>query len=191
MEGPDQVAELVNRHGRMVFTTAWRIVGEAASAEDVLQTVFLKVLRLKDRERKAVREWGAWLRVLATRCALDQLRHRSGFNRDSGELLAQQPASQRQDPHRLLDEKQKAIRLRGLLCRLPKKDARVFALRFFEELTYDEIADALGLSINQVGVTLHRARKRLAAMIDGQQEPAGLFAAVRRVRNKEERHGVS
>ena len=71
-----RVEELVERHGRMVFATAYRILGVAEDAEDVLQDVFMKVLgNWRSRPNlDAVRDWGAWLRVAATRRAVDVLR---------------------------------------------------------------------------------------------------------------------
>jgi len=184
------VDDLVNRHGRMVFTTAWRILGESTSAEDVLQTVFLKVLHLKDRQHAEIREWGAWLRVLATRCALDELRSRRHHVLDSEELPDSFLASPDDDPHQLLHEKQNAARMRRLLRELPDKDARIFALRFFEELSYEEIAAALNLSVNQVGVSLHRSRKRLSVLLE-KREAAGAVGFFGRFWNKEKRHGLS
>src|SRR3954447_6381089 len=65
---------IVREHGPLVFGTAWRILGHAADAEDVVQDVFLQVHRLE--QVRPVRCWVALLRRLATCRALDRLRQR-------------------------------------------------------------------------------------------------------------------
>lgn len=174
----EQVAQLANEHGRTVFTAAYRILGNAEDAEDVLQEVFLKMLRTRQNraERGAVRDWGAYLRVAASRTAVDLLRRKRGRKRGDGEW-AHDPA---RDPERLEDvqvpdgrtprreaiERERARFLRQALGSLPKREARVFALRYFEEFSYERIGDHLGLSVNLVGVILHRARERLRRILE-------------------------
>ena len=67
----------------------------------------------------------------------------------------------------------KAERLRRALAGLPKRDAQVFALRYVEELTYEQIAAEMDLSVNQVGVILHRARRRLRDILKPVDGTAG------------------
>jgi len=56
---------------------------------------------------------------------------------------------------------EKMDRLRQAVAALPERDAQVFTMRYFEEFSYEAIATQMGLSINLVGVILHRARKTL------------------------------
>src|SRR5947209_8817636 len=65
---------IVREHGPVVFATAWRILGHAADAEDVVQEVFLQAHQMQQEE--AVRCWEALLRRLATCRSLDRLRQR-------------------------------------------------------------------------------------------------------------------
>src|SRR5271167_3071163 len=67
---------LVREHGPRVFGTAWRILGHAADAEDVVQEVFLQAHQLQ--AARPVRSWPAFLRRLAACRALDRLRQRRG-----------------------------------------------------------------------------------------------------------------
>ena len=75
----ERVAELVDRYGRMVFATAYRILGKADDAEDALQDAFLKLMGAWDRRlgSTTVQDWGAYLRVMATRSAINLLRAKS------------------------------------------------------------------------------------------------------------------
>lgn len=156
----DPVTGLVQEYGRMVFTCAHRILGEPSGAEDVLQNVFLKVLKLKPAKRESVTEWGAYLRVLTTREAIDQLR-RNARREDSLVFPDQSPGSPDDHPHHQLDRAEKSRRLRQMLKKISAKDARVFVLRYFEDMSYEDIARSLDMSVNKVGVVLHRVRARL------------------------------
>jgi len=120
MDASIDVAALSETHGRMVMTTAMRVLGEESAARDVLQTVFLEVLKLRPRKRAAVKEWGAWLRVAATRAALDALRKRKRFSdeepREDG--LVDGRGS---NPHRALEDREAAVRLRGFCAGYPTR----------------------------------------------------------------------
>ncbi|MDJ0840575.1 MAG: sigma-70 family RNA polymerase sigma factor [Acidobacteriota bacterium] len=191
MDAPETawVAGLAEEYGRMVLTTARRILGDPAGAEDAQQTVFLELLRMKPAQRQAVREWAALLRVMATRTALDQLRRRSRHPAESG--IPEQVTAPREDgPEFRLARKQRADRLRSMLRRLSPKDARIFALRYFEDLTYDQIAEVLQISESSVGVRLHRARKKLEVLaLAPEPKSKGILNAWPRLfRKKEESH---
>jgi len=162
----DFAAELAERHGRMIYTAAYRIVGDADDAEDVLQDVFLKLLRTESvlLRRDGVREWGAYLRVMAVRCAVDYLR-RNGKRSENAAELEQLVVPADDNPLRLAEQKQMAARLRQALKSLSEREAQIFALRYFEELSYEEIAAQLELNATHVGVALHRARQRLREIL--------------------------
>lgn len=162
-----RIAELAAEHGRMVFATAYRILGRAEDAEDALQDVFLKVLggwRVK-LDPDAVRDWGAFLRVAATRCAIDRLRRRKGEPAVIERIDTLEDRAQ-PDPRSQAARRQEAAMLRRALQQIPRRDAQIFALRYFEEQPYEAIADGMGLSVSSVGVALHRTRQRLRALIE-------------------------
>ena len=159
-----RVAELVAGHGQMVFATAYRILGNPDDAEDALQEVFLKLLggwTGRPRLDEGVRNWGAYLRVAAIRAAIDLLHRRRGRAATDLELAIDLPDDTAPDPRRVAIQREHASHLRRALRRLPRREAHIFALRYFEECSYEEIAKALGLSVRKVGVLLYRARGRL------------------------------
>ena len=147
-----ELDEMFREHYAMVFRTAYRITGNAADAEDVLQTVFLRIARRNDPS-EAIERPENYLRRSAVHAALDLVRaRRTGAQVD----LERLPASgSRPDEGDLRDL------LRRALSQLPERSAEVFTLRFFEGLTNPEIAKALNISSITVAVTLHRARKIL------------------------------
>ena len=68
-------AAIAREHGGMAFETAWRILGNASDTEDAVQDAFVDALRLH-RQKTAIGNWGALLRHLASRRALDRKHHR-------------------------------------------------------------------------------------------------------------------
>lgn len=158
-------------HGQMVFAAAYRVLGNADDAEDVLQTVFLKLLG--DRlEQVAVQEWGAYLRVAAVRQAVDLLRQRARRPVEPMETVENVAESNGASPREVIDSRRAAERLRAALAQLTERDARIFAMRFFEEISYEEIAAREKTGISQVGVSIHRSRKRLREILEPERTPA-------------------
>jgi len=150
---PNALDAMYREHHKMVFRTAYRITGNVADAEDVLQTVFLRMAR-RDDSADAVERPENYLRRAAVHAALDLVRAR----RSSAEVdLDHLPASRNSRP----DQGDLRELFRRALSELPARSAEIFTLRFFEGLTNPEIAQALGISSITVAVTLHRTRRIL------------------------------
>lgn len=151
-------------HGADVIRAAYRVTGSLSDAEDVLQTVFL---RLAGREEPLDVEAmgdaaGAYLRRAAVNAALDVVRgrkRRRALPLDSED--APEPADEGADPERRRSGRESGARLRAALSVLNPKAARVFTLRYFEGMGNKEIARLLSMSQTAVAVTLHRSRSRL------------------------------
>ena len=163
-----EVSELVDQHGEMVFATAYRILGNSADAEDTYQDVFMKVLRGWDRilGSGTVREWGAYLRVVTTRRAVDTLRRKHRRKHIGVEWIEQLEGPKGTNPRTIVMQNEMANIIRRALARLPKKESRVFCLKYFDGLSYAQIAGQVGISVDSVGVLLHRARKHLRDLLD-------------------------
>ena len=136
------------QHG-MVFRTAYRITGNAADAEDVLQIVFLRLLR-RQTEIEELDNDESYLRRAAINAALDVIRSRQAAR--TVELTADLP-------HDETPELRQA--LRRALSQLEPRPAEIFALRFLEGFTNPEIATMLGISRVSVAVIVHRTRQQL------------------------------
>lgn len=147
-------------HADRVYRAAYRVTGSAADAEDVLQTVFLRLSR-RAADDSLGADAGGYLHRAAVHAALDVLRsrHRSGWVPldASGELAAN--ASEDPERHHRNAELRRSLRL--ALSRLSPRAAEVFALRYFEGLGNAEIAALAGVSSGVVAVLLHRTRARL------------------------------
>lgn len=148
----DQLEQLFQAHHGMVFRTAYRITGNASDAEDVLQTVFLR-LAGRHASPPPLENSVSYMRRAAVNAALDVLRARRG--RDPEPLdpaLAEPP----QPDRNVLQDC-----LRRSIATLSAEAGEMFTLRFLEGYSYNEIAGILGVSRVRVGVTIHRARRRL------------------------------
>ena len=148
-------------HQGRVFRAAYRITGNAQDAEDVLQTVFLRLARREEGEL-APRNLPSYLYRAAINAGLDLLRARKQPERVSLEdALGSLPASPGFGPERLHEAAEIRHWLRRALTRLGPRAAEAFALRYLEGYDNREIARMLGTSRLTVAVTLHRARFRL------------------------------
>ena len=143
-------------HG-LVFRTAYRITGNAADAEDVLQTVFLRMLR-RDRSAGAVERQESYFRRAAVNVALDVVR----AGKDTKNVpLDDVPPDDLSPGRRPVDTREMRECLRRAMASLSPREAEIFALRFFEDQSNQEIARVLGISQIHVAVILHRTRTRL------------------------------
>lgn len=171
--------EVFRTHAHDVLRAAYRVTGSLSDAEDVLQTVFLRLTRHgARREGDAGSGSGsgsspppelepgpatvAYLRRAAVNAALDVVRGRK--RRPAVPLDAEagpEPADGGADPERQHSGREARELLRRAVAELNPKAARIFALRYFEGLGNREIARLLAMSQTAVAVTLHRTRARL------------------------------
>src|SRR6188474_405465 len=121
----------------MVFQAAFRVLGNAADAEDVAQEVFLEVVSREPAQK--VQNWGAYLRKLAVFRALDRRRRRTGEVSLEGDSL---PSASLSPPDEAV-RRELAESLRNLIANLPEREGAVFVLRYFERLTNPQIAEVL------------------------------------------------
>ena len=139
----------------MVAGISWRILSNAADVEDNVQETFAGAYRLQQAE--PIRHWRGLLRRLATLGALARRRRRrpdvslEGVTLMAGGGLPEEVAITRE-----LEE-----RLRDAVAGLPKREGAVFSLRYFEQLSLDEISESLAISYSAAGAALSRARGKL------------------------------
>jgi RNA polymerase sigma-70 factor (ECF subfamily) len=144
------------------FRAAFRITGNAMDAEDVVQTVFLRLLR--QSQPPTGEGAGGYVYRSAVNGALDLVRsrNRAGWvplETDGRPAVALADTAPEPDREAELSELRRALRL--ALARLAPRAAEIFALRYFEGLGNREIAELTGTSAGVVAVLLHRTRARL------------------------------
>jgi RNA polymerase sigma-70 factor, ECF subfamily len=152
---------LVERHSRPLYRSAFRITGNAADADDVVQEAFLRCYRaLATYDSRA--SFPTWLHRIAINCALDLIdsRKRRDGRIDAGEDLAQL-ASHDASPDRVLlgTEMQRAIA--AAMAGLTGNERTAFVLRHFEGMPLEEIGQILGTRLNATKNTVFRAVRKL------------------------------
>ena len=156
--------DLFQQHHHRIFRTANRLTGSAADAEDVLQTVFLRLARGQESPDIGTNPEAYFTRA-AINASLDLLRSRKRANavamddvENSAELAG---FGSRRNPETHQEDRELRELILGAVSRLGPTAAQMFALRYFEGFDNGEIARVMSTSALVVGVTLHRARARL------------------------------
>ncbi|MFN0164970.1 MAG: RNA polymerase sigma factor [Bryobacteraceae bacterium] len=144
-----------HQHATMVYRAAFRVTGNHQDAEDVLQTVFLRLLR----RTASMENPESYLRRAAVNSAIDLVRSRAA------QMVPLEEAAHRQTeflaPDRASSSAELRAWLRRAIARLHPTAAQMFVLRFFEDKENPEIARMLGTTPGSVAVTLHRTRERI------------------------------
>lgn len=152
---PPTFQDLYQQHSATVYRTALRVTGNTADAEDVLQTVFMRLLN-QDGIAAGLEE--NYLRRAATNASIDIIRKRQSHKEsdidDAPPLTA--PAS---------DALQKE-RVRRALAKLDPEDAQLFVLRNLDGYSYDELADMFRIERGTVASRLHRIRQDLLKFVN-------------------------
>ena len=164
-------ATIVTQHSPQLIRLAWRLLGNRADAEDIVQDAFLRLHRSLGSFRGDSRI-GTWLYRTVTRLAIDNLRRenikrklffmrRDNSAPDPVDLVA----SPNSDQEARLGAQQQVIMLRQSMNKLSPQQRTVLTLRHQEELPLKEIAEILNLSEGTVKVHLHRAVKSLRSAL--------------------------
>jgi RNA polymerase sigma-70 factor (ECF subfamily) len=164
--------QIFEAHHSVVFGAAYRVTGSAQDAEDVLQTIFLRLLR----RRKTIDlspSPKSYLYRAGVNAALDLLRTRTrSRSLPLDDLDASLEESSLLNPDRRQEDRELRKQLRQAILCLSERSAEIFCLRFLEGFGNREIANMLGMSQTAVGVALHRARnqvkKELGSLVGGQ-----------------------
>ncbi len=150
-------AELYECHYASVYRTALRVTGNPADAEDVLQTVFLRILNQADPPEAAQRP-EAYFRRAAANAAIDLLRRRVSHAEIQLDDTHQPEAK---ESTTILKEQ-----LRRALATLEPDDAILFLLRYVEGLSNGELAEMFGQEKGSIAVRLHRIRQALQTAME-------------------------
>ena len=154
----------------LVFRLCRRILPTKEDAEDATAEIFLKAQIHLD-QYDAGRPFRTWLyRVAANHC-WDELRKRRGrMETDTVEPAGEAVESDAPDPQEKLLADETSQGIRASVAKLGDRDRLVVTLRYFAELSYQEIAEVLGVTSTSVGVSLLRARRKLRRPLTAARE---------------------
>lgn len=163
---------LVTNYQDMVYNTALGIVQNSEDAEDVAQEVFIQVYRSIDQFKGDAR-LSTWIYRITTTKALDHIRSRRRKKRFAfitslfgpNDELVHEPVDF-QHPGVALDRKEQAALLFRMIEQLPENQKVAFTLHKTEDLSYQEIAEVMKLSVSAVESLLFRARQNLRKLLE-------------------------
>jgi RNA polymerase sigma-70 factor (ECF subfamily) len=141
-----------------LYRFALKITGDRHDAEDIVQDVMEKVWKNSAESDHNMINWEAWCMTLTKNQSLDKTR---SLSKRRTLPLAENEAFESTSPSliREIEMQDLTTRVKQMMQVLPEKQRLVMHLRDVEELSYEEITQALGLSLDQVKVNLFRARK--------------------------------
>lgn len=163
----------MKRYGNRIINYIYRIIGDRARAEDLLQDTFIRVYRNIHRFDQS-RKFSTWLYTIATNLAKNELRNTGRsplfyfqdffFRKDDQQMFEAADSAGRPDDN--LYRKQLGELVAKAVEKLPERHKLIFTLRETEGKSYAEIAEILGCNIGTVKSRLNRARARFAQIIE-------------------------
>ena len=153
----------MRRYQRRVYAVAYRITRRHDIADDVAQETFIRAYRAIGRFELG-RPFGPWVVRIAANLAINQRRSPRAREQELPEGYAEAPTRDPGPLGQMLDREACAV-LDQAVARLPEEQRAVFVLRVSENLSYQEIAEALGLAPGTVMSRLSRAREKVRAAI--------------------------
>jgi RNA polymerase sigma-W factor len=172
----DAFTVLVEKYKDPVYNVAYRMLGNASEAEDVAQEAFVRAYT-QLRTYKDTHRFSTWLLSIASHLAIDQLRRRRFLalpldNVPFLEWIADLGAG----PEQAAVQSETSDEMQRLLQQLPPKYRAVLVLRYWHDLSYEEIANVLHLTPALVKARLHRARELVARRMRAEGVDLGLGA---------------
>ncbi len=162
MGDDDAFTRLVEAYQAPVYNLCYRMLGDGAEAEDAAQEAFIKAyqgLRSYDPNRS----FTTWLLSIASHHCIDRLRRKRILTLSLEDLLpSQEKPDSKLSPEALVARSETEESIRVLLHQLGDKDRAAIILRYWYEMTYEEISQTLSLSVSAVKSRLHRARREVA-----------------------------
>jgi RNA polymerase sigma-70 factor (ECF subfamily) len=144
---------LYDRYGRPVYSLVLRISQQPASAEEIVQDVFLQLWRSAERFQISRGPLEPWLFTMARNRALDFLRLKREKQRrreDSADSDLAFSVVVRPDPEGDIDRSRRTEKVRALMSSLPESQRRAIELAFFEGMSHSEISEAMGEALGTV-----------------------------------------
>ena len=170
-------AELMKRYNKPVYHMILKMVRNVDDAEDLTIEAFAKAFRNLSKFKKDY-TFSTWLFRIATNNAIDFIRKKkletmsldTSFKDDSGEAVKIDVEDNELNPMEETIKSQKIELIRIFVDKLPPKYQRLVKLRYFDELSYEEIARELEAPLGTIKAQLHRARELMYDLVKGKEQ---------------------
>ncbi len=170
-------AKLLQRYKRPVYHMILKMVRNVDDAEDLTIESFAKAFRSLHKFKKDF-TFSTWLFRIATNNTIDQIRKKklntmsidNSFTDDNGDGISIEVEDENLNPQEETIKSQKAELIQIFVDKLPPKYQKLVRLRYFSELSYEEIAKELEAPLGTVKAQLHRARELLFEMVKNKRD---------------------
>jgi RNA polymerase sigma factor (sigma-70 family) len=170
-------AKLLQRYKRPVYHMILKMVRNIDDAEDLTIESFAKAFRSLHRFKKDY-TFSTWLFRIATNNTIDQIRKKklntlsidNSFTDDEGNSISIDVEDENNNPQEETIKAQKAELLLVFVDKLPAKYQQLVRLRYYEELSYEEIAERIQAPLGTVKAQLHRARELMYEMVRNKRD---------------------
>ena len=165
-------AQLMDRYRDSIYFMLLKMVNNRDDADDLTMETFTKAFNRLHQYTPAF-AFSTWLFKIGSNHTIDFIRKKrinalsldQGFRNEDGEAMEIHIADDKLDPIQTLEKKERIELLRDVVSKMKPKYRELVELRYFEEKSYDEIAEELDRSLGTVKAQLHRAREALEAML--------------------------
>jgi RNA polymerase sigma-70 factor (ECF subfamily) len=166
-------ASLMDRYRESIYFMMMKMVRNSDDADDLTIEAFGKAFARLDQYSPSF-AFSTWLFKIASNNCIDFIRKKrikltsmdTGYTNDDGESVRIDARSQTRDPEETIIHNQKVKHMRHLVSKLKPRYKELIEKRYFEELSYEEIAEELNLPLGTVKAQLFRARDFLAQMME-------------------------
>lgn len=179
VSGQDQqaYADLMKRYKKPVYHMILKMVRNVDDAEDLTIEAFAKAFKNLHKFKKDF-TFSTWLFRIATNNTIDFIRKKrldtmsldTSFKDDNGDSVTIDVADKNLNPQEEAIKSQKIELVRMFVTKLPAKYQRLVKLRYFDELSYDEIARELEAPLGTVKAQLHRARELMYDLVKSKKD---------------------
>jgi RNA polymerase sigma-70 factor (ECF subfamily) len=146
------MSTLYERYSRVVYSVALRVLNDPASAEDILQEIFMQIWRNPDSFSAARGSLGGWLAVVSRNRSIDALRRkRPSTSLDDVILASSTNLASEAERNSLIE------RARGVIATLPSEQRKTLEMAYFDGLTHSEIAEMTGDPLGTVKTRIRSA----------------------------------
>lgn len=178
--------QLVERYKNIVFSAAYKIIGQYQEAEDISQEVFITVYKKLYQFDKA-KKFGPWIYKIAINNSITYIRKKKKtINLIFDENIAQENDNyihnNSSNPQILIEQSELNSAINSAIQELPDNYRLLIIMRFHLELNNQEIADILGIKKENVEVKIHRARKALRNILEKNLDIRGMQSELPRSR---------
>ncbi len=168
-EQQEALSLLYDRYSRLVFSLAYRTIGDSALAEEITQEVFLRVWEKAHTYRPEQAKVVTWIASITRYRAIDLLRKRKirpeGNQADWDESQAQE-ASGSTDVEQMVELRQRQLKVRAALAELPVDQRRALALAYFYGYSHSQIAEHLQEPLGTIKTRIRSGMQKLRVLLE-------------------------